>query len=278
MNFRNASTAGLLVAAVAVTVTGVATADPAAPAPKPAALHYNAKLVGQDVVVNLDSGSFALTKDVKIIKDRVPSSLDAHDIDADVEETPVVAVKDDSGKVATKLPLTYKLNNIDYPISQTVSSDKRTLTLTPVTDPSKIQVSDKPVPVAAGDKVIPLVRQAKPIASDAENQLALQSFTSQLGMGTSVGSLVGTAIGAALGFVAGVVVAGSVCLVPPFIDCIETAFPIVATVATVGGIGGTVLAGGGALATSGWEYVQTLFAAPYTTKYQIQIDQNRVHH
>ena len=278
MNFRNASTAALLAAALAVTVAGVAGADPATPAPKPAGLHYNAKLIGKDVVVTLDSGSFALTKDVKIVKDRVPSSLDARDVDADVEETPVVAVKDGGGKVATKLPLTYTLNNVDYPISQAVSSDKRTLTLSPVTDPSKVKVSDKPVAVAPGQKVIPLVQQAKPIASDAENQLALQAFTSQLGMGTTVGSLVGTAIGAALGFVAGVVVAGSVCLVPPFIECIATAFPIVATVATIGGIGGTVLAGGGALVTSGWDYIQTLYAAPYTTKYQVQIDQNRIHH
>jgi hypothetical protein len=278
MNFRNASMATLLAAALAVTVTGVASADPAQPAPKPAALRYNAKLEGKDVVVTLDNGSFALTKDVKIVKDRVPSSLDAHDIDADVEYTPVVAVKDVAGKVATKLPLVYKFNGVNYPISQAVSADRRTLTLTPVVNPGQIKVSDKPVPVAPGSKVVPLVPQAQPIASDAENQLALQSFTSQLGMGTTVGSLVGTAAGAALGLVAGLVVAGGVCLVPPYITCVLTALPVVATVATAGGIGGTVVAGGGALVTAGWDYVQTLMAPPFSTKYQVQLDQSNQHH
>jgi len=99
---------------------------------------------------------------------------------------------------------------------------------------------------------------------------------SQLGMATTVGSLVGTAIGAVIGVGVGAATAMGSCAL--LMACLIIGLPIMATFAGVGGIAGTVVAGGGAMVAAGWDYLQTVQAAPFSTKYQIQLDQQKAHH
>lgn len=94
---------------------------------------------------------------------------------------------------------------------------------------------------------------ATPVASPEENLLAQQNFASQLGLATAIGGFTGTAIGfgiGAIGFLAGPV-----------------ALATIPTFATIGGIVGTIVAGGPTLVVAGIDLLNTLNAAPGTTQF-----------
>lgn len=300
MKLRTLTTAAVLASALTIAGTGVGQSAPA----KPASVNYNAKLVGTSVVVTTDNGQFgevkgkvpASTKELPASAVITPGATKVQGVTESMKSVKEVALRDKAGHVADRLPLTFTVDGVEFPLQQQISADKHTLTLTPQVDKTKL----KPVAAATPDPLTALlsplvqlvapaqqaqpaapaqqaapakpVQQAKPIASDAENSLAQANFTNQLGMATTVGSLVGTAVGVVAGIVLGGLAAGAVCLIPPFVTCILTALPIMATVAGVGGIAGTVLAGGGTLVTAGLDYVQTQQAAPGTTHYQADID------
>lgn len=154
-----------------------------------------------------------------------------------------VAIRDLAGATVASLPLSYELGGQRHPVRHDVSRDGRTLRLTPDT---------------AGVSA----RSAQAIASPLENQYAQQDFLGTLGVGTTVGSLVGLAIGAAGGVVLGL----ATCFVLT-VGCIVTILPIVATAAAVGGIVGTIVAGGPTLIGAGWKYINTLNAAPGQSPY-----------
>lgn len=252
MNLQRMALAAVLVNAVVVATTGVAQAEPATHG-----VDFRAQRVDNAVVLTVGHGSFDLPH----------------------KPTESIAIKDDSGQVVETLPTTFTFNGMRYPVKQDVSTDKRTLKLTPIVDrkeakpvaaealPPKIIKSTLALPTV--DKTKPRL-QLKPIASDQENALAQMNFMNQLGIATTVGSIVGTVIGAIVGGVAGAAVALASCIA--FFACFIIGLPIFIAFATAGGIGGTVLAGGGALVSAGWDYVQTLQAAPGTTHYQVQID------
>lgn len=261
MNFRKLTLAAALATALTVAGTGIGQADPAKPAPDQAAVKYQSTLVDKTVVTTIDKGAFEIRQNPKAKEVKGKDSKNVKTDAAKLQDAEFVAIKNGAGKVVDQLPLTFTLDGMKYPLRSEISTDKRMLKLTPVADKTKAT----PVPKA------PI--RAKAIASEQENQAAQNNFMTQLGMATTVGSLVGTAIGAVLGIGLGVVFAGAMCLVPPFVQCIVTALPIVATAAGVGGIAGLILAGGPTLAAAGWDYFNTMQAAPGTTPYQARIDQ-----
>lgn len=240
MNLSKMTVAPLLATAMAVTGAGVCQAEPAH---APAKVNFTVGLVDKTVVTTLDQGTFELARSANS-----------------------VVIKDNSGGTVESLPLTYTLGGLSYPVRQEISPDKRTLRLTPDTNradavPVATATADSRAMSNSGSNVT-----LKPIASDQENALAQQSFMNQLGIATSVGSIVGTIIGAVLGGVAGLVTALASCVA--LLACLFIGLPIFVTFATAGGIAGTVIAGGGALVSAGWDYVQTLQAAPGTTHWR----------
>lgn len=231
MNIRKTGVSAALAAAVVVAGAGISHADVASTPASPSSVTYQARLENKTVVTTIDKGTFVVSKGNKF-----------------------VAVQDAAGKEVTQLPLTMHLDGKSLPLKYEVSTDRHTLRLTPEAAlPANAALATTP------DKV-------KEIASLDENQAAANQFLTTVGMGTTVGSLIGLAAGAAIGVVLGVLGAGAACIVLS-VGCLVTALPILATVATVGGIAGTVLVGGPALLYAGFDYVSTLTAAPGTSKY-----------
>ncbi|TSD94474.1 ammonium transporter [Skermania sp. ID1734] len=209
MNIR-AITATTLIAISALAVTAAtANADPAAPDVK-----YAAHQSGKNVVVTLDGGTFAL-------------------------EHNSFAIRDTSGNDLVVLPLSYNLADRSYPIDSAISSDARSITLTPSTDLAR--------------SVVSLDRH--PVASNMENQRAMTDFSQKLGIAMAVGGLVGLTIGAVLGCIFGVPLGAVGCL------------PGIPIGAAIGGVFGTILAGGPTLIAAGIDLISTLNAPPGTTRW-----------
>ena len=217
---------GTTLAAVLITAMGIgvgtAHADQSAPD-----IRYETTLVdGQTVVTTIDSGSFDVAADGR-----------------------TVDLADDLGRTVVNLPLYYTVGPLEYPLLHEVSSDNRTLKMTPDPDITKARPA------------------VKPVASLLENQRAQDAFVTQFGIATAVGGFLGTAVGAVIGTLLFAAVAGAVCLVPPFAQCILTTLPILVTGAAVGAIIGTIVVGGPALAIAGTDLISTLVAPPGTTKW-----------
>jgi hypothetical protein len=99
----------------------------------------------------------------------------------------------------------------------------------------------------------------QPIASPLENQRAMNDFSTQFGIATAVGGFVGTAIGVVVGGITGCILG-----LPLFgVGCL----PAAVAGAGVGGILGTIAVGGPALGIAGLDLINTLQAAPGTTKW-----------
>ncbi|MGW4529684.1 ammonium transporter [Nocardia sp. NPDC004340] len=146
-----------------------------------------------------------------------------------------VDIKDASGATVLELPLSFTQDGLSYPVPATVSDDGTVLNMTAVKD------------VAAATPVL------RPVASLAENQLAMQTFASQFGIATAIGSFVGLALGAVVGLIG---FAGG-----------PAGLATVPVAATVGAIIGTLVVGGPALLIAGVDLISTLTAAPGTTKW-----------
>ncbi|NNH74325.1 hypothetical protein HLB23_31505 [Nocardia uniformis] len=242
MEFRSTPAAATLVIGALVLGAASAHAQPETPN-----LTYSTKLVDKMVVTTLQGGTFELSKaldteltdgGVERLTERdgllVRSDGSAADI-ADVVD--VVDVVDAQGRVALTLPLDFRFAGYEIPVAPTVEKDGSVLQLTP----------EKP---AGLDITEPLA--VKPIASQSENQRALNEFITHFGLATSIGGFVGTAIGATIGCVA-TIVAG----------CIGGLM----TGASVGGILGTIIVGGPTLIASGIDYLTTVQAADGTTRW-----------
>ncbi|MGW0248593.1 hypothetical protein ACWDYH_18360 [Nocardia goodfellowii] len=159
------------------------------------------------------------------------------------EDQRTVRIVDTHGRVLDSLPLTYQVNDHSFTINEQLSDDRRTLTLTPDLE---------------------TVRRAglEPVASPMENQLALNQLSADLLRNPGIGGLIGLAAGAAVGAALGL---GSCLLVGP--ACLATVPAAIAAFAAAGGIAGTLIGGGTALADSGWKYLLTLQAAPGQSPY-----------
>ncbi|WP_415975828.1 ammonium transporter [Rhodococcus sp. 077-4] len=149
-----------------------------------------------------------------------------------------VDVLDAADKTLVTLPLSFNLGGLNFPYEQNVDNDGKTLRLIPNLDFTKASANSRSI-------------GATTVASPEENLKAQQNFASQLGIATAIGGFTGTAIGAVvggLGFLGGPVGLASVPLG-----------------ATLGGIAGTIIAGGPTLVVAGIDLINTLNAAPGTT-------------
>ncbi|MFI6571233.1 hypothetical protein [Nocardia fluminea] len=101
----------------------------------------------------------------------------------------------------------------------------------------------------------------RPVASAMENQLALNDFAAGMAkvpLGTIAGAVIGALVGAVIGL-------GSCLVVGP--ACLATAPAAIGAFAGAGGVLGTLIAGGAALADGLWKYVTTVQAAPGESAY-----------
>ncbi|MFC8527812.1 ammonium transporter [Nocardia sp. NPDC057227] len=147
-----------------------------------------------------------------------------------------VEIKDSAGAVLVSLPLAIRENATEYPLPHAVREDDRVLELTPV----KNEAAARPA-------------QALPVASPVENLRAQDAFLTQFGLATAIGGFIGTAIGALIGLTG--IIAG-----PGVIASVTAG-------AAIGGIIGTLVAGGPALVMAGIELINTLNAPPGTTQW-----------
>jgi hypothetical protein len=262
MRIRTLTTAAMTAAAIAAAAEGAAAAAPAQ-----APMHYTAKLVNGSVVVQLDQGSFSVAKGAVIDPTRKVAEKQTPDKAKPVD---VVAVENAKGDAVGALPLTYRYNNVAFPIAQQISQDRKTLTLTPKMDPFSLALvrAAKPagisqvLPAAQTDPAPKAIPQAQAIASPAENNLAQQNLMNNLDLSSAIGALVGTGLGLIAGVVLGLPTFGLGWIVS------------VPLGATLGGIIGTLVAGGPTLVASGLDYIQTLQARPHTTHWQVDLDQD----
>ncbi|RMB77231.1 ammonium transporter [Rhodococcus sp. SBT000017] len=151
-----------------------------------------------------------------------------------------VDVLDAADNTLVTLPLSFNLGGLNFPYEQNVDDDGKTLRLVPDLDFTKASANSRSI-------------GATTVASPEENLKAQQNFASQLGIATAIGGFTGTAIGVGVGFVLGLPLAG--------VGGVVT-IPIAAT---VGGILGTIAAGGPTLVVAGIDLINTLNAAPGTT-------------
>ncbi|QCB49975.1 ammonium transporter [Rhodococcus sp. PAMC28707] len=151
-----------------------------------------------------------------------------------------VDVLDQAENVVVTLPLSFNLGGMSFPYEQNVDNDGKTLRLVPQLDLTKASANSRTL-------------GATQVASAEENSKAQEVFASQLGIATAIGGFTGTAIGfgiGLIGFLAGPVGIGTV---PAF--------------AAIGGIIGTIVAGGPTLVVAGIDLLNTLNAAPGTTQF-----------
>ncbi|MBF6174080.1 hypothetical protein [Nocardia blacklockiae] len=158
-----AATSALVVGTL--TVAGTVAAGPAAAA-DPAVIHWDADVVGQSVVVHTDAG-FLEARDNQFV------------------------VRDAAGTVVGGLPLAYRMDGLEYPVSAKVEGN--TATLTPSTDPATAHPVDMPLQ----------------FVDQADFDSALSAAATQFGLATGVGTLIGSVIGLVGGCVLGAITVGA---------------------------------------------------------------------
>ncbi|WP_229718937.1 hypothetical protein [Nocardia jinanensis] len=220
---------------------GTAHADPAAEAPK--TVNYAVQLKDKTVVATINGGSFSIVE-----KDASPEETSStaqepgtpagEPIAEGAEKAKVVEIKDGEGKLVASLPLEFTAAGAEIPVVSEVKQDGAVLEITP----------EKPAGAEAGQPKEVLHPVAKPIASPAENQMAVSEFSSNFGLATAIGGFIGTAVG----FVVG-------CVVIPAIGCLPGA--------GLGGIIGTIAVGGPTLVAAGVELINTMQAPAGTSKW-----------
>ncbi|MGW4068995.1 ammonium transporter [Nocardia grenadensis] len=184
-------------------------------------------------VVHAEPATPEIGYHAELIGNRVVTTLTNGTFEIDGE---TVEILDKSGATVMALPLAVREGATEYPLPHAVRDEGRVLELTAVKD------------VAAARPA------AQPVASPQENLAAQDNFTSQLGVATAIGGLIGTALGAAIGLVATLPTGAGI--------------PAgVITGAALGGVVGTLVVGGPTLIIAGVDLVNTLAAAPGTTRW-----------
>lgn len=171
--------------------------------------------------------------EVKMVDGKIVAALSNGTFEVTGE---TVEINDAAGNALMSLPLSFRQDGREYPLPHLVSSDSRVLELTPV----KNEAASRPV-------------QATPVASPKENLRAQDEFLSNFGIATAIGGFIGTAIGALVGLTG--IIGG------------PTVIASVTAGAAIGGIIGTIIAGGPTLIVAGMDLINTLNAPPGTTKW-----------
>ncbi|MBJ8348680.1 ammonium transporter [Antrihabitans sp. YC2-6] len=154
-------------------------------------------------------------------------------------DTQSFAVKNSTGDVVFTMPLAFSIDQVAHPFVPAVTNAGKTLSLKPDMDPAK---------------ATPFVRN---VASPLENQRAINDYLQQFALASAIGGLAGTAVGLAIGCILGV----------PLIATVAGFLGVCAAGAAVGGVVGTIIAGGPTLAVAGVDLINSLNAAPGTTKW-----------
>lgn len=234
---RSTVVAGLVTGSLAMGF-GTAYAEPAAAAPAP--INYSIQMVEKTVVTTLHGGTFAIAEE-----EVQPISAEPG---AEPAKEQFVQVKDATGAVVVSWPVDLAVEGTEVPVKPVLKNDDTVLELTPEKTDIK---TDQPI------QAVNLT--AKPIASPAENQMAMNEFTTQFSIATAVGGFVGTAAGVVLGGITGCIMG-----LPLFgVGCI----PAAVAGAGIGGILGTIVVGGPAMGIAAMDLVQTLQAAPGASKW-----------
>ncbi|MFE3257940.1 hypothetical protein [Nocardia sp. NPDC059229] len=171
----------------------------------------------------------------KIVGDSVVAVLDHAHVTATADGR-TVDIRGLDGEPVLSLPAEFLLDGQRHPMRYQIMDAGRALALTPDTG-------------------------LRPVASPMENQLALNDFASDMAkapLGTLAGAVIGALVGAVIGL-------GSCLVVGP--ACLATAPAAIAVFAGAGGVAGTILAGGTALADGLWKYLTTVQAAPGESAY-----------
>ncbi|TQM29413.1 hypothetical protein [Nocardia bhagyanarayanae] len=167
-----AATSALLIAALGVTA-GTVNAAPEAPAAD-APINFTAQSTDTQSIITLDSGSL-------------------------VVEDNALKIKAADGSVVAGTPLTFRVDEFEFPIAADISD--RTATLTPQLDMNKAVY--KPVALPYEDKA--------PWKSEYDRELAaFNRMKDTIAMGATIGTLVGGLGGAAVGCVLGGIVGATV--------------------------------------------------------------------
>ncbi|MEV0712029.1 hypothetical protein [Nocardia aurea] len=193
-----AATSALMIAALGVT----AGAADAAPAPTETPVGFTADTVGSSTVVRTDAGSLTV-------------------------ENGVFQIKADNGTVLAGAPLSFRVDDFEFPITADIAD--HTATLTPRLDMA--HATYKPVALPFEDKA--------PWKSEYDReQAAFNRMKDTIAMGATIGTLAGglggAAVGCVLGGIAGATVASAtiIGLFGPFIPA-----------AVIGCLGGVVAVG-----------------------------------
>ncbi|WP_406235278.1 hypothetical protein [Nocardia sp. NBC_01009] len=195
-----AATSALLIAAIGVTA-GTVNAAPADEAP----VNFTANATDTSTIVSTDAGAMTV-------------------------EDGVFKIKATNGTVLAGTPLSFRVDDFEFPIAAAISG--RTATLTPQMDMA--HATYKPVALPFEDKA--------PWKSEYDReQAAFNRMKDTIAMGATIGTLVGGLGGAAVGCVLGGVLGGAVVggtivgLFGPFLPA--AAVGCVAGVALVGAVG-----------------------------------------
>ncbi|WP_330256145.1 ammonium transporter [Nocardia sp. NBC_00565] len=149
-------------------------------------------------------------------------------------------IRDESGAPVMVVPTRFTVGDKVLTVDSALGKDAKELWLTP-------------------GELRPAAPAASPVASPVENQAAMAEFSTRLGLAATIGTFVGTAIGLVIGGVTGCIVG-----LPLFgVGCIPAAI----AGAGIGGILGTIAAGGPVLVLSAVELIDALNAPDGTTKW-----------
>lgn len=160
-----------------------------------------------------------------------------------------LSIRDDRGAVVFQMPLSYRMESREFPISAQVTD--RSATLTPSRQIANSRSIDpqlvEPVRAAA-------VQQgaAGPATRQERDDAALARFNQELQAGMTISSIVGIVIGAVVGGIAG-------CVLSIPIGCL----PGIPLGASLGSVAGVILGGGGTMIVAGYQYLQTI-NSPFT--------------
>ncbi|WP_330251223.1 hypothetical protein OG874_34430 [Nocardia sp. NBC_00565] len=195
-----AATSALLISAIGVTA-GTVNAAPAAPAAD-APINFTAQTTDTQSIVTTDSGSLVI-------------------------EDGALKVKAANGTIVAGTPLTFRVDDFEFPIAADIAD--RTATLTPQLDMA--HAAYKPVALPYEDKA--------PWKTEYDReQAAWNRLTSTISMGATIGTLVGGLGGGALGCVLGGI-AGATVAAATIVGLFGAFLPA----AAIGCIGGIIAVG-----------------------------------
>ncbi len=164
----------------------------------------------------------------------------------------LLSIRNNAGRAVWSAPLTYSLENKQFPIDLVKYSSNR-VALVPIKDPARSTPADT--------KMVEVSRKyAQNYASDGyqtrkeRDDAALRRFNSEVAAGMTITSIIFTVIGVILGVgLIGVIGCANI------VACV----PAITAGVAIGGIAGTIIGGSGSVVVAGIRYFQTI-TSPFT--------------